>query len=554
MNPGHRGDFILVNNLDALPAAPPAAMADYHFQIIHIPLRTILGNAFFRLPDDVRSHEKFFEQTEEFLARYLDNVLQFNTDHKLLSFVLGFLIPQQNPLGRFQPRYDLRNIAHFIERLNMSLTTHLASRENAYFVDMDQISSGIGKKHCQDDMVWSFTHGTTLSDGDHDHDLGRIEPVTSMQTHYAVKWVEFFKAVMHEIFAMVRTIGQHDAVKLVAVDLDDTLWRGVAAEGTLGILEGWPMGFMETLLLLKKRGILLVILSKNDENFIVSQWETIVQGRIALTDFAAYRINFRSKAENLAEMLKLLNIRPENTVFVDDNPVERAAMHEALPAVRVLGGEVYYTKRILLWAAETQARTLSDESTRRTEMMRGQLQRESARSAVSHEEFLATLQLRVSVGRVRGTSDLTMSRALELFNKTNQFNTTGVRYSLEDCHRRFLAGHELYVWHAADRFTQYGLIGAAWVHGRRIEHLVMSCRALGLGIEDCFLAFLAQRVIDSGRGQIEGILHATNTNAACHALFSAAGFVQVEGNPALWLRELLSAQRVPAHVELSVDA
>jgi hypothetical protein len=154
--------------------------------------------------------------------------MKLNAERKLLSFVLGFMVPQQNPLGRFQPRYDLRNVMHFIERLNMFLVAETAKLENAHFVDVDQVSASIGKQFCQDDGLWSFTHGTTLSDGDHDHDLNRIEPPASVQHHYAARWLEFFEALMHEIFAMHRTIQQRDAVKLVAVDLDDTLWRGVA--------------------------------------------------------------------------------------------------------------------------------------------------------------------------------------------------------------------------------------------------------------------------------------------------------------------------------------
>lgn len=553
INSAFKGDFILFNNFDTFPELKPEQASQYDFQIIHIPLRSIMGTAYFRLPDDAARHEEFLRQTCDHLARYLAGVVKLNTEHKLLTFVLGFLVPQQNPMGRFQPRYDLRNVMYFIERLNMFLAEETVKLENAFFVDIDQISAGIGKKSCQDDMVWSFTHGTTLSDGDHDHDLSRLEPPVSMQHHYFARWLEFFEALLHEIFAMHRTIKQRDAVKLVAVDLDDTLWRGVAAEGTLGVLEGWPMGFIETLLILKKRGILLAIVSKNDEQFIRSNWDHILQGRIALTDFAALKINFRYKAENLAEILQEVNLRPQNAVMIDDNPTERAAIQAGLPGVRVLGSHFYYLKRILLWSAETQQRVITPESGRRTEMVQAQLQRESVRKALSHEEFLDTLQLRVSLSVIHDTKDLHMSRALELFNKTNQFNTTGERYTLEHCHQHFAAGRELYVMQAEDRFTQYGLIGAAWVHKNCVDHVVMSCRALGLGIEDAFLAYLANRLAGQNEKVMFGILLPTDANAACRRLFSRNGFALSPDNPMFWSRSLAVSLVLPRHVSLTAS-
>jgi FkbH-like protein len=548
INPAYQGDFILLNNFDSFPELPPAPVAQYDFQIIQIPLRAVWGNAYFQLPDDGSRHEDFLRQTQDYLARYLANVLRLNTEHKLLTFVLGFLVPQQNPLGRFQPRYDLRNVMHFAERLNQFLATEVARHENAHFVDIDQISAGIGKKACQDDMVWSFTHGTTLSDGDHDHDLNRIQPPVSMQHHYSVRWIEFFEAVLHEVFAMHRTLRRLDTVKLVVVDLDDTLWRGVAAEGTLGVLEGWPMGFIETLLFLKKRGLLLAIVSKNDESFIRSNWNQIVQGLIALTDFAACKINFRSKVENLAEILRELNLRPENTVMIDDHPVERSAIQAELPGVRVLGAQLYYLKRILLWAPETQQPVITPESARKTNMVQAQLQRENVRQQLSHEEFLRTLGLRVTLSVLHTTKNLHMSRALELFNKTNQFNTTGARYSLEQCHQLFTVGCRLCVIQAEDRFTQYGLIGAAWVHENCIYHLVMSCRALGLGIEDTFLAWLSHQLARDQAPTLLGQFLATKANAACAPFYPRNGFQRERDNPLLWSRPLTTPPPFPSHV------
>ena len=554
INKAFQGDFILLNNFDSFPDTPqePAA-SPYDFQLIHIPLRTILGNAYFRLPDDKARHEEFLQQTQDYLSRYLSNALTLNAAKKLPTFVLGFMVPQQNPLGRFQPRYDIRNIMHFMERLNMFLAAEVSKLENVHFIDVDQISSGIGKKACQDDMVWSFTHGTTLSDGDHDHDLIRIQPPMSMQHHYTARWTEFFEAVLHEVLAMYRTLKQQDTVKLVAVDLDDTLWRGVAAEGSLGILEGWPMGLMEALLYLKKRGILLAIISKNDEQFILSNWNNIVQGHLALTDFAVRKINFRSKVENLTEILQELNLRPQNTVMIDDNPVERAAVQAGLPGVRVLGSHLYYLKRILLWSAETQQAVMTTESSRKTEMVHAQLKRESVRQTLSHEEFLQTLNLRISISIIDDTKDLNMGRALELLNKTNQFNTTGERYSLEQCHQNFVSGRRLYIIHAEDRFTQYGLIGAAWVHQNRIDHMVMSCRALGLGLEDAFLAYIAKRLADEKATMVIGRLQATEANTACRQFYSRNGF-KIGGNSFVWSRSLTPILSLPAHILLTQPA
>jgi FkbH-like protein len=544
----YRGDFLLLNNFDALPEISAEAAAHYDFEVVHVPLRTILGTAYFRLENSAEAHEEFLRQTEDCLARYLANAMRLNSERKLLTFVLGFPVPQQHQLGRFQARYDLRNIMHFVERLNMFLASETAKRDNAHFVDVDQISAGIGKQHCQDDGVWSFTHGTTLSDGDHDHDLGRMHPPEPMQKHYSAKWLGFFEALMREIFAMYRTIGKRDTVKLVAVDLDDTLWRGVAADGTLGILEGWPMGFMETLLILKRRGILLAIVSKNDERFIVDNWERIVQGHLRLSDFAARRINFRPKAENLAEILAELNLRPQNTVMIDDNPVERAAIQSGLPGLRVLGAHPYYLKRTLLWSAETQQPSITWESGLRTEMAQAQVRREAVRKALPQAEFLSSLEVRATVASIRSVGSLHMTRALELLNKTNQFNTTGIRHTLEQCHRRLEGGEELHVMIAEDRFTQYGLIAAAWTARHCIEQMVMSCRALGLGLEDAFLAYL----VNGKHETMFGRLLPTEANMACRPIYSRNGFVPVHGDPNLWRRAAASPLRRPEHVALAI--
>jgi FkbH-like protein len=256
----------------------------------------------------------------------------------------------------------------------------------------------------------------------------------------------------------------------------------------------------------------------------------------------------------LVQLLQELNLRPENAVMIDDNPLERAAIQAALPKVRVLGKHLYYLKRVLLWSAETQQRIISTESTRRTEMVHAQSRRESLRKELSQEQFMRSLDLRASISRVGSTSDLQMSRALELFNKTNQFNTTGERYTLEDCHQRFAAGYELYVGTAEDRFTQYGLVTAAWMIRNCIDHLVMSCRALGLGLEDALLAYLTARLADPLQGTVQAKLQRTDANLACREIYRRNGFTQSAEDPIFWARSLKNPIHCPGHVALSAGA
>jgi predicted enzyme involved in methoxymalonyl-ACP biosynthesis len=106
----------------------------------------------------------------------------------------------------------------------------------------------------------------------------------------------------------------------------------------------------------------------------------------------------------------------------------------------------------------------------------------------------------------------------------------------------------LEVIEAEDRFTQYGLIGAAWVNGNGVDHLVMSCRALGLGIEEAFLGVLGQRLAAAGHTTITGRLQLTEANVACRQVFRRNGFTQSDRDPACWSRLLAPPLPIPSHL------
>src|SRR5437762_11667216 len=120
---------------------------------------------------------------------------------------------------------------------------------------------------------------------------------------------------------------------------------------------------------LKQRGVLLGIVSKNDEDRARAIWQRIYGNLIRLEDFAVRKIKWQPKADNIEAILEEANLLPKSVVFVDDNPVERAAVKAAFPDIAGLGRNPYLWRRILLWAPETQVAAITTASAARTELV-----------------------------------------------------------------------------------------------------------------------------------------------------------------------------------------
>ena len=545
-------DFVLSNFVNQMSDSPPAPVTEYDFQVVQIPLRSVLPDLCLgRLPySDIQAHEALLDHSQQMLAQILSEALRWNTKYGLLTFVADFLVPQQDPSGRLVPRHDVRNPMYFVEQLNKFLSEELTRYQNVHLLDVDQIAATFGKKYVQDDSVMALNHGSALNNYDFDFDKSRIEPTLSLTEYYTVRRDEFILAIWAELVAAYRTINQVDSVKLVVVDLDDTLWRGVVAEEeqiSPHSTEGWPLGVIEALCFLKRRGILLAVVSKNDEKQIAKIWDRITHGRIRPEDFVARKINWKPKAENLEDIIREVGVLPRSVLFIDDNPTERAAVKAAFPEVRVLDGRHYYWRRTLLWASETQVAAVTDESVNRTQMVQAQIERESCRQRLSRDEFLASLGVTLRLSELRSTDHPSFSRVFELLNKTNQFNTAGRRWTGDECFSAFRQGMVFFAFEVEDRFTPYGLVGVAVVGGRCIEQFVMSCRVLGLDVEIAAVAEIARRIVGGGRCDVSGRLIATDANAPCRDLFQRCGFEKDDGH---WTRRGGVPIKGPSHVAL----
>jgi len=485
-------DYILFNNNSYIDS-PPKPLESYVAQVIQIPLRMVLPDLDVCrgiTEDTIRNAEKFF-------ASNLENAMKFNIENNLLSFVCNYIIPQKNPSGQLFDRNDKYSLTGLLNHLNIFFLPQIVKKySNCYILDLEELISSFGKRFISDDIYFMSNHQSFFDLSDILLDKLDAETVNIMKQRHikSNKFTdEFIKGIWKEVISSIRIINQTASVKIVIIDLDGTLWRGVLAEeGNIDIhylTEGWPMGFAEAMLALKQRGILLAICSKNNEEIIRKRWKEIFHGRLNIEDFACVKINWNDKVNNVLEILDATNLLPSNAVFIDGNPRERAWIATQFPDMRVLGGNYYDWRRILLYSAETQRSFISDESKRKTEMVQAQVKRVQEMAIMSRDEFLAGLDLSVEISvknhsnhNNNNNNNLEIKRAFELLNKTNQFNTTGKRWTQTEF-SNFLKQGRVFIFSAKDKYSNYGIVGVICELNSVIEQMVMSCRVFGLDVE-----------------------------------------------------------------------
>ncbi len=527
---GVPGDYVLFNNGTVLPPQPPRPIEDYDCQLVQIPVRSVVPDfAHARIAyDDYESFESLFEQCATSLEFLLEQATAYGRDGKLPTFILNLPAPQQASMGRVIDRRDLRNFGYFIQKLNDCLEDYIGRQDNFYLVNFEEILHSYGAKYFLDDVLFQYNHAAALSDYDHEGDQDRMHVPAPPSDHYTVRTGEFIRALWEEVRGQFITINRIGAVKLVIFDIDDTLWRGVVAESDSPdpvTLEGWPLGVAEAALYLKQRGIVIALVSKNSADRVAAVWNDMWLGRLRIEDFASVKINWSSKAQNVSEVIAEVNVLPSSVVFIDDNPVERHLVKSAFPEIRTLGADLYYIRRILLWAPETQPAVMTGEAARRNSMVKAQITRDSQRKVLSRDEFLASLNIRYTGIHVSSVDHPKFSRVLELINKTNQFNTTGKRWTQAEMDNEFRNGLQIFAFEVADKFTEYGLVGMALVQAKTVKQFVMSCRVIGLDVE---LRCLSE--VKLHNDSLEGLFIPNDKNFLCKDLFERAGFKAVGGS------------------------
>lgn len=288
-----------------------------------------------------------------------------------------------------------------------------------------------------------------------------------------------------------------DRKKCLAVDLDNTLWGGVIGEDGVDslILSNHKEGgryydVQKCLKRMKENGVMLVILSKNNPEDVAAVFSHPYMF-LQEDDFVGQKINWNPKTQNIQELAKELNIGLDSFVFLDDNPAERELMKAQCPQVEVI--EFPQDTTLLARTVEDaydkffKGLYITDEDRDKTVKYQRQWKRkEIQKEADSMEDYLRKLEI---IAELNLMEEQDIKRVVQLAGKTNQFNTTTIRYDERHINLLRKSGDtDLIVAKMKDKFGDEGLTATVVLVYKNetafIESFMMSCRVMSRQFEE----------------------------------------------------------------------
>ncbi len=448
-------------------------------------------------------------------------------------------IPIERPLGTLESSYSESGLSLFRE-LNLCLTKE--HPDNVKILDLEYLSAYYGKERWFDDAAYYLTkQGFSM---------------------------DYLGIVANEATKMILPLLGR-IKKCLVLDLDNTVWGGVVAdEGPLGIGidPNDPVGeaylaFQRYVLSLKKRGVLLAVNSKNDEEIAKEPFLKNPNMVLKLSDISCFVANWSDKASNMAYIAKRLNIGIDSLVFFDDSPAERELIKNFCPEVYVVNvpsdPENYVRELDSLSLFDWSE--ITEEDRKRADSYAENEMREALKSSfVDYRSYLLALEMKSHAGRLRHED---LGRFTQLTNKSNQFNLRTCRYTEAEL-RSFMdnESYRLISVNLADKFTEYGIIsciiikkgipeGLSKEEGFYdtdcfIENWCMSCRVLKRTVEEYAFLEVIRQARELGAKRLIGEYVRTRKNGMVEGLFARLGFIALNNDNRLLYAYDLSKEPV----------
>ncbi len=420
----------------------------------------------------------------------------------------NFKIPYYSPLGILDGKHYL-GIKDMISLLNMKLNEWSIDKDYFYVFDYNGMSAQFGHKNSiSQKMIYLANNPASLT-------------FTNVLAREYMRYILPLKSMTK---------------KCLVLDLDNTLWGGVAGEDGISGIELDITGqgksyfdFQKKILNLYNKGIILAINSKNNFEDAISIIDNHPHMLLKRSHFSSLKINWDDKAKNIIEIAKELNIGTDSIVFFDDNPVERELVKTMLPEVTVVSVPTDSSKYVdaLNELVEFELLSITKEDIKRNSMYLENLKRSEYKSQYKNiNEYLESLEIRIIL---EYANEFNVPRIAQLTQKTNQFNMTTKRYLQADIEE--MAKSEQYMivsCQATDKFGDNGITGVCIVKTEGtyalIDTYLLSCRVLGRNIEYAFIKNIILKLKSKGIEKIFAQFIKTDKNKANEGFYEKAGF------------------------------
>ena len=487
------------------------------------------------LPDITDNADSVQEKLIAEYNRYLQIWESLTKKFSAVVIQNNFDLPFSAALGNFDAAATYGTIP-FVEELNRLFANYAQSHGNFFIHDLHGLSARIG-----------------------------LEKWHNRFQYHAYKFAmnyEVMPKVALNLSKIIRAVFGKNK-KCLVLDLDNTLWGGVIGDDGLENLQighETPAAeafteFQKYVLKLKRRGVILAVCSKNDEDVAKSGF-THPDSVLKFEDFAAFYANWQPKNENIAAIAAELNIGIDSLVFIDDNPAERQIVRDTLPEVAVPevdAADIFSYIHAIEGAGYFEPLTISDDDLKRNDTYRENKQRQNLAASVSnYDDFLISLNMHAEIASFK---PIYFDRIAQLTNKTNQFNLTTRRFTRAEIEQ--IAADSRYITlygRLEDKFGDNGLISVIIGEKRNDEvHVnlwLMSCRVLKRGMEFAMLDELVKRCGDCKK--IIGYYFPTKKNKMVENLYSDFGFTLIEKNSSGTTWELPIENYVPKNKFIKV--
>ncbi len=488
----------------------------YDFVYIHISSRNILN-----LPEPFEGKDRTEEKLHAEISRLSQIITALTEKYACPIICNNFELPYYRVLGNREV-WDTSGTIHFINRLNMFMNSLAEENSNFYINDINYLAAYYGIKEWSAPSYW-------------------------YRYKYAM-CIDAIPLIAQNLSAIIVSLCGLNK-KCFVFDLDNTLWGGVVGDdGPERIVVGndSPQGeayaaFQEYISRLKQTGIILGVISKNDQSVTNSAFERS-EMIVKREDFTSFIANWNPKSENLVNMAAELNLGIDSFVFIDDNPMERDEVSNNLGMViiPVISRVENYINEIEECRLSEVTSHTQEDDIRTTYYLQNAKREKEQRRFSDYNEYLESLNM---VWTFSDFEEAAFERITQLINKTNQFNLTTIRLNLNDVIER-AADSEHYICiqgRMADKFGDNGLItvliGRIEKETLFIELWIMSCRVFRRNGEYKLFEYLKQVCKNRKVKKIVGEYIPSAKNGIVKGFYESLGFSAVstdEERKSLW--------------------